>query len=111
MKSTAKLQLWKRGRVCHFQQVARSVRNFSILALSSAIIMVFFAYLSFAVPLWVSSSNSTTPVSPATYNPSANYFFAINWTDANNATSNVTFHLGRPSGNLLNYTGNTTGYI
>lgn len=60
-------------------------------------------------PLYTETSNTTSPASPATYSTTANYSFAINWTDTNNATSNVTFQLGRPSGTLTNYTQDYAG--
>lgn len=65
MKSTSRLQV-------------------SVLTFSSAIAISVLAYFSFAVPLWVVNSNSTSPASPATYNPNGQYSFAINWTNVTN---------------------------
>ncbi|TSA46402.1 hypothetical protein D4R51_00175, partial [bacterium] len=79
----------------------------SILILSAAIIMTIFAYFSFAIPLWVVNTNSTTPASPATYSPTANYSFQINFTNV----TNTSFQMGMPSGTLMNLTDNTTGLV
>jgi PGF-pre-PGF domain-containing protein len=92
--------------VLFFRGSKRESNDFSLI-FCVFFVLVFLAYFSFAVPLWVSSTNSTTPSSPATYNPSQNYSFQINFTNV----TNTTFQLGLPSGGLANYTDNTTGLV